>query len=121
MLCDTCEAVKTGSSATLKVPSVQVQEDLVSPLVSKRKRIMSVKESENSVVRAGKQQRLAKVAATISQRAIESTQNQAVISNLASRNGKKAYAGSKQRTGRKTRAQLADNVVTEDSQEESED
>ena len=64
MLCDDYKAKKTAPCDIVGIPFVPVHKDLISPLAtaSKRKRVRSAKESNNAVISAEKQQRLAKVA-----------------------------------------------------------
>jgi hypothetical protein len=127
VLCDACVANKTAPPVTVREPLVQVQEDLVSPLASKRKRVVSAKESDNTVFAVEKRQRLAEVATNKSQREIDSTQNQAKLEKLVARNGKKAPSAGTQRPLRKTKAQLAKEkkeaemaAAAEDSEQEAE-
>jgi hypothetical protein len=58
------KAKKTVSCDIIGILFVPIHEDLISPLaiVSKRKRVRSAKESDNTVINTEKQQRLAEVA-----------------------------------------------------------
>lgn len=77
-----------------------------SPLVSKRKRVVSAKESDNALLALEKRQRLAEVANNASQWDVDFTENQERLTNLAARNGKEASSASRQRPRRKTKVQL---------------
>jgi hypothetical protein len=113
VLCDDCEAKKTAPCDTVGIPFVPVHEDLISPLAtaSKKKRVRSAKESDNAVISAEKQQRLAEVAVNRSQRDTDSTQNRAKLERLAARNGKKAPALRRQRSVRKNKTQLVKEIL----------
>jgi hypothetical protein len=85
-------------------PPIQIHEDLASPLAPKRKRGRSAKESDNIAIDTEMRERLAEVSANRSQRALDSTQNQAIVEDLAARNGKEAPAKRKPSKRGKKRA-----------------
>jgi hypothetical protein len=109
MFCNDYETKKIASYDIVGIPFVPIHEDLISPLAtaSKKKRVKSAKESNNTIINIEKQQRLAEIAVNRNQRDTDSTQNQAKLERLAACNGKKAPALRKQRSIRKNKTQLA--------------
>jgi hypothetical protein len=63
VLYNNCKAKKIIPYDIIRIPFVSIHENLISPLVitSKKKRIRSAKESDNIIINAEKQQRLAEV------------------------------------------------------------
>jgi hypothetical protein len=63
VLYNDCKAKKTVPCDIIGIPFVPIYEDLISPLatISKKKRIRSAKESDNTIINTEKQQRLAKI------------------------------------------------------------
>jgi hypothetical protein len=61
---DDYEAKKIVSCDIIGIPFVSIHEDLISPLAttSKKKRVRSAKESDNTIINIEKRQRLAEVA-----------------------------------------------------------
>jgi hypothetical protein len=64
VFCDDCKAKKIVPCDIIGIPFVSIHEDLISPLaiVSKRKRVRSAKESDNTIINIEKQQKLVEVA-----------------------------------------------------------
>jgi hypothetical protein len=63
VFCNNCKTKKIVSCDIVGIPFVPIHEDLISPLVTafKKKYVRSAKESNNIVINAEKQQRLAKI------------------------------------------------------------
>jgi hypothetical protein len=63
VLCNNYKAKKTTPYDIIGIPFVPIHEDLILPLatISKKKRIRSAKESDNTIINTKKQQRLAEI------------------------------------------------------------
>jgi hypothetical protein len=63
VFCDDYKAKKIVPCDIIGIPFIPIHEDLISPLAtaSKKKRIRSAKESNNTIINIKKQQRLAEV------------------------------------------------------------
>jgi hypothetical protein len=70
VFCDDYKAKKIAPCDIIGIPFIPIHEDLISPLAtaSKKKRIRSAKESDNTIINIKKQQRLAEVTINRSQR-----------------------------------------------------
>jgi hypothetical protein len=99
------KAKKIVPCDTIGIPFVFIYEDLISPLAtaSKRKRVRSAKESNNTIINTEKRQRLAEVTVNRSQRDTDFIQNRAKLECLAACNGKKTPTLRKQRSIRKNK------------------
>jgi hypothetical protein len=125
VFCDDYKAKKIVPCNTIGILFVSIHEDLISPLVtiSKKKYIRSAKESNNTIINAEKQQRLAEITINKNQQDIDFIQNQAKLERLATYNRKKAFVLRKQKSIRKNKTQLAKErleaeiVVTVDNSE----
>jgi hypothetical protein len=109
VFCNNYKAKKTIPYDIIGIPFVSIHENLISLLVtiSKKKRIRSAKESNNTIINTKKQQRLAEITVNKNQQDTDSIQNQAKLERLATRNRKKTPALRKQKSIRKNKTQLA--------------
>jgi hypothetical protein len=96
---------KTIPCDIIGIPFVPIHEDLISPLViaSKKKRVRSAKESDNTIINTKKQQKLVEITINKNQQDTNSIQNQAKLEYLAAYNRKKTPALRKQKSIRKNK------------------